>query len=226
MDIIEQLKRRIHSAEYRDAMINPPVAKPDPGPGTIVSSSVIFPDGTTQSLESYNAARRRELSIPNLATIQEVEQAEKLLGFPLPEIVRRLYLEVRNGGFGNFHHPILDIATVAREYVESLSSHERSLPEWPLRLLPICDWGCSIYSCVDCASAGTPVIRVDYNWGVSSMREEYVLTSDFQFFESYSNDEVAAWVESPTLENWFSDWLAGVNLFYQAYPPHKPKPVQ
>ena len=162
---------------------------------------------------------------PKLATIQDVERAEASLGFRLPEVLRRIYLEVGNGGFGPAHHPILDAGSAADEYHNSLSDRERSHPAWPPRLLPICDWGCNIYSCLDCSSTTASVIRVDYNHTVPEMRQECVLNPGFQFFEPYSNDAVAAWVEAPMIEGWLSDWLAGVDLFHRAYPEKKPKSV-
>jgi hypothetical protein len=39
-------------------------------------------------------------SLPAPATPEAVTEAEKLIGFPLPPLLRRLYLEVANGGFG------------------------------------------------------------------------------------------------------------------------------
>ena len=163
---------------------------------------------------------------PKLATIQDVNRAEASLGFRLQEVLRRICLEVGNGGFGPACPPILDVASAAAEYHNSLRDHARSHPEWPPRLLPICDWGCNIYSCLDCSSTHVPIVRVDYNHDVPEMRQGCVLNPGFQFFESYSNDVVAAWIESSTIEDWLSDWLAGVDLFHRAYPEKKPKSVQ
>ncbi|MDX6329418.1 MAG: hypothetical protein QOI83_1801 [Streptomycetaceae bacterium] len=38
--------------------------------------------------------------LPNSATPEAVAEAEEVIGFPLPPLLRRLYLEVANGGFG------------------------------------------------------------------------------------------------------------------------------
>ncbi|MGH4031337.1 hypothetical protein ACQB60_20655 [Actinomycetota bacterium Odt1-20B] len=44
--------------------------------------------------------RARALSLPAPATEAAVTEAELVIGFPLPPLLRRLYLEVANGGFG------------------------------------------------------------------------------------------------------------------------------
>jgi hypothetical protein len=74
-------------------------------------------------------------------------------------LLRRLYLEVGNGGFGpgygilgvrgghgdDYHHTAVDLYRQARS---------GSFTAWgsiPAALLPVCYWGCAIYSLMDCA---------------------------------------------------------------------------
>ena len=156
------------------------------------------------------------------ATTHEVEYAENLLNFTLPEIVRELYLRVSNGGFGP-GEGVFSIEFAANEYVDFRSDREHNQPEWPLQLVPICDWGCNIYTCLDCSYSNVPVIRVDYNLDMPWMIQTYMLHPDFQFFQPYSNDAVVAWVEAISLEKWLSSWLVGVDIFHAAYPQRKPK---
>ncbi|GAA1607916.1 hypothetical protein GCM10009733_000050 [Nonomuraea maheshkhaliensis] len=47
-------------------------------------------------------ATTERLSPP--ATEEEVENAERILGFKLPPVLARLYGEVANGGFGPDYH--------------------------------------------------------------------------------------------------------------------------
>lgn len=156
------------------------------------------------------------------ATIHEVRCAETLLKFSLPEIVKQLYLGVSNGGYGP-GKGLFDIVSAANEYVGYRNDREYNQPEWPVQLLPVCDWGCDIYSCLDCSSSNAPVVRVDYNLDVPWIRRMYILDSDFQFFQPYSNDVVVAWIEAISLEKWLCDWHSGNNLFRAAYPKRKPK---
>lgn len=116
-------------------------------------------------------------------TQEELLQAEAQLGFELPSFVRRLYGEVANGGFGGMF-PLngrrrspwsaapLDTIVTAYLAMRSLSqedsernwSDEEKKPAlWPQHALMICDWGCNIYSCLDCASPDLPVLRMDSN---------------------------------------------------------------
>ncbi len=34
---------------------------------------------------------------------------------------------------------------------------------WPERVIVLCDWGCNIYSCLDCSSPELPIFCMDNN---------------------------------------------------------------
>ncbi len=102
---------------------------------------------------------------------EELAQAESILSFPMPSLLRRIYLEVGNGAFGlsplymeSFNGlsemPLID------SYVELRSeqgSDENGKRIWPENLLIIYDWGCTIYSCLDCTHPENRVLRNDNN---------------------------------------------------------------
>jgi hypothetical protein len=88
------------------------------------------------------------------ATLSAVTEAESLLGHQLPGLLRKLYLEIANGGFGP-GYGILGLGgghTVAPDGNSIDRLHrmrtEDSMPRYSL--LPVCDWGCAILSLVDC----------------------------------------------------------------------------
>ncbi len=58
----------------------------------------------------------------------------------------------------------------------------------------ICEWGCNIYSFLDCSSPEYRVLRKDHNRSLI----EHVL-------------------ECPSFHQWLEAWLAGVPLFYSCY---------
>src|SRR5215467_14269416 len=89
--------------------------------------------------------------------VEDVAQAEVQLGFELPALLRRVYLEVGNGGFGpgyglfplNAHDPSTDSLVTAYLGMRSMSQQdidehwadEEVKPAlWPERVLMICDW--------------------------------------------------------------------------------------
>jgi hypothetical protein len=102
--------------------------------------------------------------------VEELVRAETMLGFPLPRLLRRIYLEVREGAFGLsplFHDhsnglemPLVDSYVGLRS--ESGGNEQRE-DQWPEKLLIISDWGCNMYSCVDCAHPEQRVLRNDNN---------------------------------------------------------------
>ncbi len=75
---------------------------------------------------------------------------------------------------------------------DDVSPEDPEMPmlEWPKRMLMMCDWGCNIYSCVDCSRPELPVLRNDNN----------VSWSTFP-------------IEDPSLQAWLRRAVDGENLF-------------
>jgi hypothetical protein len=80
-----------------------------------------------------------------------IEFAEEVLGFALPKVLRRSYLEISNGGFGpgpliglpgGYESSWGDLLKTAAE----MRRHEECDEGW----LPIIDWGCALFSLIDC----------------------------------------------------------------------------
>jgi hypothetical protein len=141
-------------------------------------------------------------------TAEEVAQTEMKLGFELPSLLRRLYLEVGNGGFGpgyglfplNAFHPSTDSLVTAYLGMRSMSqkdidehwTDEEEKPSlWPECVLMICDWGCNIYSCLNCASPDLPILRMD---------------SNVNFLVEWA-------IEASSLQQWLEAWQDGKALF-------------
>ncbi|WP_144121728.1 hypothetical protein [Catellatospora sichuanensis] len=128
-----------------------------------------------------------------VATPAAVEEAEELAGVTLPPLLRRLYLEVGNGGFGpgyglaglrNGHH--------AGEATASLAGRRRSDvgPRIPMIL---CHWGCGITSTIDLADG--QIWGSDPNPGPADVSCEFP--------------------QGMTISEWFALWLE--NRLYQPW---------
>ncbi|MGW6755332.1 SMI1/KNR4 family protein [Streptomyces sp. NPDC055006] len=50
------------------------------------------------------------VTVPEPASLSAVEEVERVVGYPMPPLVRRLYLEIADGGIGPFSgfYPLLD----------------------------------------------------------------------------------------------------------------------
>jgi hypothetical protein len=92
-------------------------------------------------------------TLPPPATPEAVIEAEEVIGFPLPPLLRRLYVEVANGGLGP-REGILGVrggraqgnfADIAELYEDGPDPSGRI----PAGLVLIYDWGCTIWSLVD-----------------------------------------------------------------------------
>ena len=133
-----------------------------------------------------------------LASAESIKLTEAQLGFALPELLKSLYLNIANGGFGP-GYGIIGIAGGHRSSIGSLVETYNDMIrgaqylglEWNPRCLPICDWGDSIYSCVDCATPGNPILR---------------------------SDECKAHPVNYGLEDFFEMWLEGRDLFSDGAP--------
>jgi len=118
------------------------------------------------------------------ASAEAVAEAERLLGHPLPPLLRRLYLEVANGGFGP------GVLGVADGYTDDLerTAVDRLDPREPSGLFPVAHWGCAIYSYVNCSEPSAMMWGFDPNSGLAER----------SFFP-----------EGISLTEWLSRWLEG-----------------
>lgn len=137
------------------------------------------------------------------ATPAQLDESQQRLGFRLPVAVRQLYGLVANGGFGPGYGLLGLVDGAVDEFdetaVDSYLARRREVAEdprshWPWGLLPFCNWGCHIYSCVDCRPGiPTPPMVV--------------------FAPGGDRDWSWAFVgEGRTLSRWLQGWIAGEDL--------------
>jgi hypothetical protein len=148
------------------------------------------------------------LSAP-LAREDALASDERRLGFRLPLLLKRLYREIGNGGFGPGYGLIGlsggaldDLGRTAPEIYAAFSEpgEDDSDLIWPEGLLPICHWGCAIYSCIDCAAPGFPMKLFDPN--LHARRDSW----EDAFFD-----------EVPSFDEWIEAWARGVDLWEKSY---------
>lgn len=157
---------------------------------------------------------------PRRASERALASTEKALGFPLPTLLRTLYREIGNGGFGPDYGLIgvtgghrSDHGRTLAELYDFQRASDPSAPgwSWPERVLPICDHGCAILWCLDLRDASEPVVLFDPS-EVTPAGDRTVETSMIR--------------THPSLEAWLSAWLKGDDLSAPAYvqlPPRRMK---
>jgi hypothetical protein len=135
----------------------------------------------------YSDRGHRDIGLP--ATSAVIEASERAIGCALHPLHRRLLQEVGNGGFGPGDGLI-------RLPGGSLDVNGRSILElrevlWvdadtplPLPVVPLCDWGDAIYSCIGCET------------GAVLTMSEHGLKETGQEFHA-----------------WLEDWISGVDLW-------------
>jgi hypothetical protein len=140
-----------------------------------------------------------------VASEEEIENAENELGFTIPPLLKIIYQKVGNGGFGP-GYGILGLKggkltdedkTIVEHYkLMCMPDNNDSFWSWPHGLLPFCDWGCAIYSCVSCLNHPYSVLWFDPN--------------KHEIGQSWNS---AFTLHRISLEDWFLSWLSGENLF-------------
>jgi hypothetical protein len=172
-------------------------------------------DKVLAAVASRASVRRTQIDVGDVSPPQrasllgtaDVAASEAALGFPVPEVLKQLYQTVGNGGFGpgygliGLYGGALD--DQGMNAVELYQSYATSDPEdphwrWPDGLLPICHWGCAIYSCIDCRSAGHPIITFDPNMRDQSWAKCFV----------GSKHNLATWLQA---------WASGIKLWEEIY---------
>jgi hypothetical protein len=131
----------------------------------------------------------------SVASKLDVLKAEAELGFALPPLLAKLFLEVSNGIAG-FGYDIMglqggcasDSGTLVEAYVSFRAGDAYQTGLWKVGLLPFCNWGCAIYSCVDCADSS---------------------------YRVFTYEDSGAWPERYALPEFFEMWLKGKVVFSQ-----------
>jgi hypothetical protein len=103
------------------------------------------------------------------ASESAVAEAEAIIGHRLPPLLRRLYREVANGGFGpgsgllgvlGGHGTGWRYGSPLDHYLTGSVGDDGGLPR---SLFPVCDWGCATTSFVDCSDAAARMWALDPN---------------------------------------------------------------
>lgn len=116
-----------------------------------------------------------------------VDEAEKAIGHSLPPLLRRLYIEVANGGFGP-RDGVLGVAgSEYRHHTDVADISESYDEDWP-GMLRLFDWGCGIWSVVDLRDPAGPMWIWDPN---------------------ISEDESPMTPQNMTLAEWLTESLGG-----------------
>jgi hypothetical protein len=84
------------------------------------------------------------------ATPEQITATQAILGFPLPQLLREILLKIGNGGFGPGYGLIGVDGGYSDFKGEHLAELAREIGALDRRINPICNWGCGIYSCLDC----------------------------------------------------------------------------
>jgi SMI1 / KNR4 family (SUKH-1) len=134
--------------------------------------------------------------------------AEHTLHFSLPPLLRRLYIEVGNGGFGPGYgllgleggalsdgYTIVDLYQAFR----TPDAHDPAW-HWPAGLLPICHLGCAMYACTDCTTPEGAII-----WFEPNPREPGEPLQRFLI------------PAAPSLAAWLAAWLRDEDWYTAAY---------
>lgn len=118
-------------------------------------------------------SRFEELSGP--ASENAVAEAEGVIGYRLPPLLRRIYLEVANGGFGPADRSdgILGVAggEWQGDWADIVDVYQAFTVDDPDSRVPpylvwLYDWGCAIWTLVDCRDPVGPMWGWDPNHGM------------------------------------------------------------
>lgn len=155
--------------------------------------------GTARDTEFDTICERKPLDRTTLS------QFEKSLGHRLPPLLRRMYCEVANGGFGE-SYGLIGLVGGARDdtnrdvqqLLHDIRKADSDDPKWswPDKLLPAFYVGCAMYLCIDCYSKNGRVVLFEPNNHVDG--------------RSWKNSFIPF---SPSLRKMMDDWLSGLDLW-------------
>jgi hypothetical protein len=158
-------------------------------------------------------------AIPNPITSSELAEEESRLGYVFPPLLRQLYLQVGNGGFGPGNgllsvrqiSPKVD-QTIATLYHQLHGARIKRGAMWQDGLVPFAEWGDFILSCVDLSADGMiedpPVVRYEPN-----MPEQ----ATFAYLRGAPFRGAGLIPEFERLSSWFEAWLKNDEMFSRPY---------
>jgi hypothetical protein len=188
--VFEEVAKLVAAGEYRDEIPGVPGEALEGGgwfrtPRDGSQSQRLYERGSAE----YIAAKSRGLIdlLPPLtpASPAAVAEIETLVGSGLPSLLRRLYLEVGNGGFGP-GYGMLGLAGGHTDDGRHTATDLYRAGTFPAHLLPLCYWGCAIYSLLD--------IKSGEMWGLDP---------------NPVGLPHALFPQSMTLSDWLGRWVAG-----------------
>ena len=143
-------------------------------------------------------------------TVATLVRCEQELGFALPPLLGRIYTEVANGGFGPGYGFLGLYGGVTNEDRHTLAEFHRGtaqasfrkrFPEWPSQTIRVCNWGCAMYSCIDCATSDFQVWHFEPNPSAEELGFVNCLIPHKRGFDAF-----------------LEAWLDGVDVFNDVFP--------
>jgi hypothetical protein len=201
--VFEAIRAAVDAGEYIDWL---PAARAQgrgtagTGPAPNAPGGRGYLRGTSEHLQARALGLVARLTRPPVATVGAVEAMEEAIGYSLPALLRRLFLEVANGGFGPGDDGILgapgyqglthhgnwdDLLDVHRAFGSGPGPHV------PRHMLWLYDWGCAIWSLIDCSRRDGPMWVWDPNGA-----------------EQPSPDN-SLFCQGITIAEWLAAWLHG-----------------
>lgn len=218
----KKLAEAIHEKCQRDGWFGPELDHPQ-----YTSTQMVDPFFDDDGNPAVSIKAEQDFSAPSIsplqagfayapATLAQIRHTEQLLGFALPTILKTLYQDLANGGFGpggglrgiegGYSGPgtkgtLLDYypTTPQPGQLFDLPPNQQGwfvLPEgrWPRQILSLADMGCVQTACVDAGSSRMYLLVV-------TAEDRHAL-------------EPLPW----TLEEWLWRWVRGEDLL-ERYPP-------
>ncbi|WP_144123957.1 SMI1/KNR4 family protein [Catellatospora sichuanensis] len=101
------------------------------------------------------------------ATPAAIAEAEQVMGLPVPPLLRRIYLEVANGGFGPWDG-VIGVGPDAWtsddvDIVDTFRGFSEAPHDYPPGLVPVYDVGCAIWWLIDFRDPSGPM----WGWDTS-----------------------------------------------------------